>query len=358
MSLDWRRYQGHLEGVSRSFSFCIARLESPFREWVGLAYLLCRVVDTIEDTKWVSAEKQNAAFKTFDRWLLNAPLEQEVQDWLQLFDPKSIPPEEWDLLLDGHFLFQQLHLEAPQDVQFVLLQLAQSMSQGMQHFQAQKKIQSLLQVNQYCFFVAGLVGEALCQLLSLYDSDFQSDEQTLLRAHHFGLFLQKVNLLKDQVKDEIEDRHLVPDRDLLKESVLEHAQQAWSFIESLPLRQQGFRVFCSWSLFIGLQTIPLVEKAFLKKQSARLPKLKTRFLIQKIERLERQPDELKALFQQSLADSGLMGHAKHPIVRNQNFDPICSLHESHRAAKHWLMNIYHGKLALEHLIRLGVIVEA
>ena len=43
-------YQTHLDRVSRSFAFCIKKLESPLRQWVSLAYLLCRVLDTVEDS--------------------------------------------------------------------------------------------------------------------------------------------------------------------------------------------------------------------------------------------------------------------------------------------------------------------
>ena len=47
-------YQTHLDRVSRSFAFCIKKLESPLRQWVSLAYLLCRVLDTVEDSIWES----------------------------------------------------------------------------------------------------------------------------------------------------------------------------------------------------------------------------------------------------------------------------------------------------------------
>ncbi len=43
-------YQTHLDRVSRSFAFCIRQLPDPLRGWVGLSYLLCRILDTIEDS--------------------------------------------------------------------------------------------------------------------------------------------------------------------------------------------------------------------------------------------------------------------------------------------------------------------
>ena len=45
----WSYYQHWLDVVSRSFALCIPQLEPPFRDHVGLAYLLFRVLDTVED---------------------------------------------------------------------------------------------------------------------------------------------------------------------------------------------------------------------------------------------------------------------------------------------------------------------
>ena len=39
----------HLQQVSRTFALTIPVLPMPLADWVGNAYLLCRIVDTIED---------------------------------------------------------------------------------------------------------------------------------------------------------------------------------------------------------------------------------------------------------------------------------------------------------------------
>ena len=58
-------YQNHLNKVSRSFAFCIPRLEGNLREWIGLSYLLCRLLDTVEDALWTSHEEQLRSFEMF-----------------------------------------------------------------------------------------------------------------------------------------------------------------------------------------------------------------------------------------------------------------------------------------------------
>ena len=62
-------YQNHLNRVSRSFAFCIERLEGDFREWVGLSYLLCRILDTVEDAPWPSRQDREQAFARFEDFL-------------------------------------------------------------------------------------------------------------------------------------------------------------------------------------------------------------------------------------------------------------------------------------------------
>ncbi len=39
-----------LHGVSRTFALGIELLKMPLRDEIGIAYLVCRILDTIEDT--------------------------------------------------------------------------------------------------------------------------------------------------------------------------------------------------------------------------------------------------------------------------------------------------------------------
>jgi len=65
----------------------------------------------------------------------------------------------------------------------------------------------------------------------------------------FGLFLQKVNILKDQSGDEAVGRFLVPSRSLVLSGLLRDADGAFRYLLSLPEKDVGFRLFCAWSLF-------------------------------------------------------------------------------------------------------------
>lgn len=279
-------YQTHLNRVSRSFAFCIGKLDSPLKAWVGLTYLICRVLDTIEDAAWNKPETQQIQFNQFDQFLNGAVNPKSVLEWSQKF-PLNLPDSEKQLLHDSPVLFQDLQ-SSPSKVRFVLEPMIRSMSRGMQHFSSRKegnqlRLHNLKEVNQYCFFVAGVVGEALAKLLNLVEPQFQLVKIRIKEAHQFGLFLQKVNILKDQLGDEKEGRFLVPSRQQLVLSLEKDLRGAFSFLRSIPVSQKSFRLFCAWSLFLGLMTLRKAEEAFQDGESTKVDRADAEKMMQFVE---------------------------------------------------------------------------
>ncbi|HRK08196.1 MAG TPA: squalene/phytoene synthase family protein [Pseudobdellovibrionaceae bacterium] len=249
----------HLEAVSRSFAFCIARLEPELREPIGLAYLLCRMLDTIEDTAWDSKLEQDAAYELFLSALHdpNRPFLSPAANW------------PWDKFREGErTLFRdfealrELWWVQPAEVRLAIDDCVRSMQKGMRGFRDSLaptsatsptlELGSLGDVNRYCFFVAGIVGEMLTRVFRSEQEDFSPSAEDVWR---FGLFLQKVNILKDQPTDEIEGRFLVPTRPGVLRSTLQDAESAWRYIQCIPSAWPGYQLFCAWSYFLGLETL-------------------------------------------------------------------------------------------------------
>lgn len=296
-------YQAHLDRVSRSFAFCIARLEGEMREWVSLSYLLCRILDTVEDAHWSSPEAQAEAFESFRSFLENPPTATAVQTWAASF-PSAIPTGEAELLLDAHRCFANFHTLAP-GVREKIRRPVMNMYRGMRHFLATRpagaaiRLHTLAEVNQYCFFVAGLVGELLTELVSVRSPGF-ARAGVYRDAHHFGLFLQKINLLKDQAGDEKEGRFLVPSRPELLASLAKDAEGAIRYIQALPVAEKGFRLFCAWSLFLGLASLPWIEKSKRLGAFLKIPRLVTERLLGRVENVIDDNAALLALFRRML----------------------------------------------------------
>src|SRR4051812_19237769 len=101
-------YQIHLDRVSRSFAFCIRKLDLPFRQWVSLSYLLCRALDTIEDTVWDDLRSRDVQFSEFEKFIEVLPSRPAVNQWCARF-PAAVNQGERKLLEDAYLLFEDLH---------------------------------------------------------------------------------------------------------------------------------------------------------------------------------------------------------------------------------------------------------
>src|SRR5512138_2491092 len=87
----------HLSSVSRSFALVIPFLETPLRHYLATAYLLCRVVDNIEDCTQPAAWKQQR-FAEFLR-LLRHPRDASavLSQWQEESWP-ALSDQEWRLM--------------------------------------------------------------------------------------------------------------------------------------------------------------------------------------------------------------------------------------------------------------------
>jgi phytoene/squalene synthetase len=294
-------YQTHLNSVSRSFALCIAQLKEPLRNRIGLAYLICRIIDTVEDSKFSTTKQKLDLMKTLDGFVRKPPSKSEVHKWVDKF-PTDIIESEKLLLNDAAQILSDLH-KLPAKEKNILKATALSMSRGMAYFlkrNASKNtlvLSSVIDVNRYCFFVAGVVGEMLTRLLNLRTSKFKLDHETLKRAHQFGLFLQKINLLKDQLADQKEGRNLVPSHELLWRSLKPDLEGAFQYLLAIPVKEKDYRIFCGWSLFLGLASTPWIRKTWFLKIFNKIPRAMTRNLLDQVSAIIDDNSALTALYE-------------------------------------------------------------
>ena len=63
---------------------------------------------------------------------------------------------------------------------------------------------------QYCHYVAGLVGIGLSQLFSASELEDKIVGEDTELANSMGLFLQKTNIIRDYLEDNIDGREFWP----------------------------------------------------------------------------------------------------------------------------------------------------
>lgn len=252
----WSYFEHWLGLVSRSFALCIPQLDPPFRDRVALAYLLFRVLDTIEDTRFTEPATQQRQFERLRAFLHAMPARREVDAFVAAF-PAHLIVAERSLLGETHALLAESHaLPAPDRA--AVFRALERMAKGMEAYTRRSvplQLLDLEDVARYCCFVAGVVGEMLTQLWML-DRNAAAPRTSL--AYHFGLFLQKVNILKDQAEDETAGRFFVPDRSALLASLRRDSQGALAYLQALP-RGDGYRIFCAWCLMLGAVTVAQLD---------------------------------------------------------------------------------------------------
>lgn len=339
---DAEFYRNHLERVSRSFSFCIARLEGEMKEWVSLSYLLCRILDTVEDAPWKSFQQQKLAYDRFSLFLLKMPEPSEVSAWLEDFPP--LPEGEKLLLADSFRCFSLFHgLRQPLRVR--IYSSIKNMASGMKYFSERSintgtlRLENLTEVNQYCFFVAGIVGHLLTDLVRAKWPQSPHDPKFLRDAHHFGLFLQKINILKDQTQDEKEGRFFVPSRSEILRSLRLDAEGAVRYLKALPVAERGFRLFCAFSLFLGLASLPWIERSKLMGLFQKIPRLFTEQLLSRVEGLIDDNTALGRLFMELLPSS----------------NETVGLQYQKGALPSWFASAYEGELSPADFQQLGML---
>jgi farnesyl-diphosphate farnesyltransferase len=202
-TLKYTRYW--LSKVSRSFAPSIAILDEPMEASVGIAYLLCRVVDTVEDEPAISEATRKQLFETFIaslKSLDNCP--KFASSANAIF--KDIDGQDARLMCDTERLWSFFH-RLPDSQRAAMVPRITEMAEGMGNFA--QVINDEDELSRYCHVVAGVVGELLTDLY--IQSEGAVDTPTLREnSESFGQALQLVNIAKDMAEDASRGRQFLP----------------------------------------------------------------------------------------------------------------------------------------------------
>ena len=254
-----------LESVSRTFALTIPLLPNGLEKVVGNTYLLCRIVDTIEDATCVDPTTKQELSTLFIKTVLDHSLsEQFVRECLiaLINHPNH---NEKDLIENIPRVLRVLQ-SCDERQRHAVAKCVQIMSEGMSYFhirQNQSGLEDLQEFEKYCYVVAGVVGEMLTTLFALHSPAFAkaiSGKESLAIA--FGQALQMTNILKDSPEDQLRGVSWKPkglgQTDLL---VIAHQklEDSLRYICCIPKSEPGIRQFCF--LAFGLAVMNLKQIA-------------------------------------------------------------------------------------------------
>ena len=238
--------------TSRTFAIAIPLLPDGLRAEVGIAYLLFRVADTLEDGELWSPQQRALALADYAALLSREPC---AFDWLT--DPPTTNGDYVELLSRVQEVIAALGLMSPKKRELVVEHVVRT-SRGMREWTLRgHNVRTLEDLQQYCYVVAGIVGELLTHLF-----EPKRKAELLALAPAFGEGLQLVNVLKDSATDDAEGRHLlplsVPIADLFA-LARRDLDQADRYVELLEGEHPGIIAFCTLPVRLARATLDRVE---------------------------------------------------------------------------------------------------
>lgn len=140
--------------------------------------------------------------------LLNAFHEKLYEKGWQ-FHGNSEKEKDRELLTNFDVVIDQF-LSLKPAYQQVIAEICQKMGKGMADFAEIKKIDSKKDWDLYCHYVAGLVGIGLCRMFAASGLEDPAIANVEHLANSMGLFLQKVNIIRDYLEDLVDGRTFWP----------------------------------------------------------------------------------------------------------------------------------------------------
>ena len=295
-----------LPRVSRTFALSIAALPPQLCEAVRVAYLLCRIVDTVEDDETLGAERRRALFDAFDALMLDDTLAATAFERLAHVAALGEGSADYDLCQHAGAVFRCFRA-CDADRRAAIRPTVLEMSRGMRQYalEADKhgklRLASLPELERYCHYVAGTVGKLLTALFELQTPSLSPRVLAALRARaiSFGLALQLVNIVKDVAADlsrgdcflpaQLAREHGIALDDILDPDhrpaglavvravcarAREHLRRAQQYTLLWPAEEgRQVRLFCAVPLALALATLAEVEHGDDTLRPGRTPKV-------------------------------------------------------------------------------------
>ena len=277
-----------LEGVSRTFALTIPQLPESLCRAVANAYLLCRIVDTIEDeVSLAPKQKKHFCHGFIEVVKTGKSSEAFAAELAPLLSSNTLPSEHVLIRVIPRVIcithqFDQEQITA-------LSTCVEVMAEGMPIFQAdnmQGGLPTLPDMDRYCYYVAGCVGEMLTRLFCHYSPEIAQHREALLKLGvSFGQGLQMTNILKD-IWDDAERGVCWLPQDIFSETGFDlknlnaqtndanfrtglrhlvsvahtHLHNALRYTQLIPSHETGIRNFCLWALGMAVLTLKKIKQ--------------------------------------------------------------------------------------------------
>ena len=278
-----------LPKVSRTFAPTIRMLPKPLFLPVTVAYLLCRIADTVEDEPSLSKQAKQNYLVLYADMFSNPKLE---KDFLQAI--ALVPEHNQDVVLMKNIkrvmaVFKTFSPEVQRLIGIWVVEMVMGMkkfaqAKGKGKFQFLKSMKDL---DEYTYYVAGTVGHLLTALFAHFSRNITPAMVQRLEkfSASFGKGLQMVNIIRDINADLKRGQSYIPDEILRKydltrssiyasenreqaermfneliEMAVGHLDHALAYVLTIPKEEARIRLFCLLPMFWAMQTLKIIQQ--------------------------------------------------------------------------------------------------
>jgi farnesyl-diphosphate farnesyltransferase len=289
--------------VSRTFALTIRLLPPSLGYTVTLAYLLCRIADTIEDASTITASDR---VRLLARFRSSLGVGSPDPEYLRSAFSQPVAPDH--LLVHHADRVLREFWKLPAAERDAISPSVEEMCDGMAQFvdllssRSDKKqmLETVAELEHYCYFVAGTVGHLLTKLFTVYIDvralPRERAEKMWNLSTRFALGLQLTNIVQDVAADADRGVVYVP-RELgtpaegvatvaggqprvsvtamntLIERALSCLRDAIDYCVCVPRHHYRIRLFCLLAPYLAVRTLRSVRAQISSGYSQTKPKI-------------------------------------------------------------------------------------
>jgi len=311
-----------LEKVSRSFALPISKLPETTRDIYCVSYDICRIVDTIEDSREKDIMKKKEQLDEFRNILLEERII-NLGGFTKSIAEAAQKESEFDLIMNAGRIIK-VFSGFPNEIKSSVKTWISHMIYGMKEF-LEGEIETFEDQYRYCHYVAGTVGNMITEI-NYHIGHINSEKflELIKESERFGMGLQKVNIIKNARNDFIEGRRYLP-LSLLKEQGIKYeglfkienlesslkitnkliinAQQnlfhGLKYATLMPETQKELRIYCLIPLFMALATLSKCynnPEVLLSKEDVKISREKVEEIVRKSEEYSQDDSKIVIYF--------------------------------------------------------------
>ncbi|WP_068676321.1 squalene/phytoene synthase family protein [Oceanobacillus sp. Castelsardo] len=238
-----------LKDTSRTFYIPISLLNHTLKMTVGAAYLCMRAIDEIEDHESLNPEVKQELLHSISELLKETSFDELA--YKELLKPYVADLPEVTLRMSDWISV------CPEGIAEKVKESTSIMAKGMAKWVKKDfVIQTKADLDDYTYYVAGLVGVMLSDIWKWYDNTDANYELAI----GYGRGLQAVNMLRNQDEDAERGVRFLPDgwtRENLFHYAEENLKMADQYIKSIETKK--ILLFCKIPLSLAKKTLYVMQ---------------------------------------------------------------------------------------------------